>query len=143
MRVLGIESSCNELPGFAGAGRSSDFVQYGGFQVKAHSPYGGVVPELASRQHVEAILPVIQEALSRAGFGLADVDAIAVTQGPGLVGSLLVGIGVAKSMAYVLGIPWVGVNHIFSHVAAIFLESPVSFPLSPWSYWGSIRAFFR
>ena len=93
-------------------------------QVAWHGPYGGVVPEIASRKHVEAILPVIEEALSKSGNRLEEVDAIAVTQGPGLVGSLLVGIAVAKSLAFVLRIPWVGVDHIVSHITAAFLSSP-------------------
>jgi N6-L-threonylcarbamoyladenine synthase len=99
-------------------------------QTVIHRPYGGVVPELASRQHVKVIIPVVSEALQRAGLALSAVDAIAVTQGPGLVGSLLVGIGVAKGLAYATGKPLVAVNHLEGHIVAAFLEeSPPSFPV--------------
>jgi N6-L-threonylcarbamoyladenine synthase len=99
-------------------------------QIGIHRPYGGVVPELASRQHVKVIIPVVSEALQRADLDMSGVDAIAVTQGPGLVGSLLVGIGVAKGLAYATGKPLVAVNHLEGHILAAFLEeAPPSFPL--------------
>jgi N6-L-threonylcarbamoyladenine synthase len=99
-------------------------------QIGIHRPYGGVVPELASRQHVKVIVPVVSEALQRADLSMSGVDAIAVTQGPGLVGSLLVGIGVAKGLAYATGKPLVAVNHLEGHILAAFLEqSPPSFPV--------------
>jgi N6-L-threonylcarbamoyladenine synthase len=91
-------------------------------QVEFHKKYGGVVPEIASRKHVEAIGPVIREALERAGLALDDIEGIAVTQGPGLVGSLLIGISAAKAIAYVRHLPLVGVNHLEGHLSAIFLE---------------------
>jgi len=98
-------------------------------QIKDHSPYGGVVPEIASRKHIEAIIPVIKRAISDAGIELKDVEGIAVTRGPGLVGSLLIGLSTAKSLAYSLGIPLIGVNHLEGHIAAIFLaEKQPSFP---------------
>jgi len=98
-------------------------------QVEIHHRYGGVVPELASRKHIEAILPVTQEALTQAGITRAALDAVAVTQGPGLVGSLLVGYSFAKSLAYGLDIPWVGVNHLEGHILSVFLEDdPPDFP---------------
>ena len=131
MKVLGIESSCDETAAAVVQDGQRILSSVVASQVSLHSKYGGVVPELASRSHVEAILPVIQEACSQSGMDLEDLEAIAVTQGPGLVGSLLVGIAVAKSLAYVLGIPLVGVNHLLSHVAAIFLSVPgfeISFP---------------
>jgi len=87
-----------------------------------HRPYGGVVPELASRRHLEVVVPVIRRALREAGMGLRDLDGIAVTQGPGLVGSLLVGCSAAKALAWVHGTPLVGVNHIEGHIYAAFLE---------------------
>jgi N6-L-threonylcarbamoyladenine synthase len=91
-------------------------------QVATHRPYGGVVPELASRKHVEKIVPVVEQALVDAGIDFSDLDGIAVTAGPGLVGSLLVGVSYAKALAYVWRLPLVGVNHLEGHVAAVFLE---------------------
>src|SRR5512147_1974007 len=124
MRILGIESSCDETAAAVVQDGPKILSSVVASQVSLHRQYGGVVPELASRRHVEAILPVIQEACSQACLDLRSVEAIAVTQGPGLVGSLLVGIAVAKSLAYVLGVPFVGVDHLYSHVAAIFLSEP-------------------
>jgi len=95
-----------------------------------HAPYGGVVPEVASRQHVATIIPVIRRAAADAGVALADLDGIAVTCGPGLVGALLVGVETAKALGYALGKPVVGVNHLAGHLAAVFLEDP-SLPEPP------------
>jgi N6-L-threonylcarbamoyladenine synthase len=98
-------------------------------QDDVHSPYGGVVPELASRRHLEVMGPVVRRALEVAGLGLAELDGLAVTQGPGLVGCLLIGCAVAKSIAYARGLPLVGVNHLEGHIYAAFLEAaPPSFP---------------
>ena len=98
-------------------------------QVQVHHRYGGVVPELASRKHIEAIVPVVDQALTEARLTLLDIEAIAVTRGPGLVGALLVGFSFAKSMAYALKIPWVGVNHLEGHINSVFLEpDPPQFP---------------
>jgi N6-L-threonylcarbamoyladenine synthase len=91
-------------------------------QISIHQKYGGVVPELASRRHIESIIPLVHEALDTAKVSLRDIDGIAVTHGPGLVGSLLVGLSFAKSIAFATGIPFVGVNHIEGHLSAIFLE---------------------
>jgi N6-L-threonylcarbamoyladenine synthase len=124
MIVLGIESSCDETAAALVKDGQKTLSSVVASQIDLHKKYGGVVPELASRKHVESILPVIDEALSQAGVDLQSIDAIAVTQGPGLVGSLLVGIAVAKSLAYVLKIPWIGVDHILSHILAIFLAQP-------------------
>jgi N6-L-threonylcarbamoyladenine synthase len=145
MKVLGIESSCDETAAaVVGDGREilSSVVAS---QVALHKKYGGVVPELASRKHVEAVLPVVDEALDRARESLETIDAIAVTQGPGLVGSLLVGLAVAKSMAYVRNIPWVGVNHIYSHVAAIYLShgASIRFPFVALVVSGGHTSLFR
>jgi N6-L-threonylcarbamoyladenine synthase len=97
--------------------------------VKTHAPYGGVVPELASREHLDCIAPVVNQALAGAGVELAQVDGIAVTQGPGLIGSLLVGLSYAKSLAYVSGKPIVGVNHIEGHIYSVAFENPaVEYP---------------
>ena len=97
-------------------------------QVAVHAEYGGVVPEIASRKHMEAIVPVIEESLLNAGVVLENIEGIAVTQGPGLAGALLVGLATAKAVAYVGGQPIVGVNHIEGHLLAIFLEHDVEFP---------------
>jgi N6-L-threonylcarbamoyladenine synthase len=93
-------------------------------QIDLHTLYGGVVPEIASRKHIEKINPVIEQALTDAGVGLKDVDAVAVTYGPGLVGPLLVGVSAAKAVAYAAGLPLIGVHHIEGHVSANFLEHP-------------------
>jgi N6-L-threonylcarbamoyladenine synthase len=120
-RILGIESSCDETAAAVVVDGEEVLSNVVASQVAIHRQYGGVVPELASRSHVEAILPVVEQACQQAGEELARLDAIAVTQGPGLTGSLLVGLAVAKSLAYVLKIPWVGVNHIHAHISSIFL----------------------
>jgi N6-L-threonylcarbamoyladenine synthase len=129
MLILGIESSCDETAAAVvedGCRVRSSVVAS---QVDVHHRYGGVVPELASRKHIEAILPVVTDALDQAGFEKSDLDALAVTQGPGLVGSLLVGYSFAKALAYGLAIPWVGVNHLEGHILSVFLENdPPDFP---------------
>ena len=129
MRVLGIETSCDETAAAVledGVLRSSVVAS----QDAIHRSYGGVVPELASRRHLEVILPVVTNALKDAAVELPELDGIAVTAGPGLVGSLLVGLSVAKGFAYVHRLPLVGVNHLEGHVFAGFLEEPrPTFPL--------------
>ena len=97
-------------------------------QISEHSKYGGVVPEVASRMHLESILPVIDEALEKAGLTFDEIDGIAVTQGPGLIGSLLIGIASAKSLAFSLDKPLIGINHLEAHISAIHLEHEVEFP---------------
>jgi N6-L-threonylcarbamoyladenine synthase len=132
MRVLGIETSCDETAiGIVEDGRKllSNIVAS---QVDLHAEYGGVVPELASRKHIEALVPVLDEALSRAGSALADVDAIAVTYGPGLAGALLTGLNFAKAVAYAAECPLVPVNHLEGHIYAAWLESQSGeAPVSP------------
>ncbi|MHB1485497.1 MAG: tRNA (adenosine(37)-N6)-threonylcarbamoyltransferase complex transferase subunit TsaD [Saccharofermentanales bacterium] len=121
---LGIESSCDET--------AASVVEQGRLirsniiasQIDLHKQYGGVVPEIASRMHVEAVLPVIDDALQEAGCTLEDIDLIAVTYGPGLVGALLVGLCAAKGLAAVSGIPLIGVNHIEGHIAANLIANP-------------------
>jgi len=123
MRVLGIESSCDETAAaIVDDGRvvRSDVVAS---QHEVHARYGGVVPELASRAHILQVVPVVQAALDRAGVSLGDVDGIAVTNAPGLVGALLVGLQTAKALAWVTGKPVVGVHHLVGHLSAIFLEA--------------------
>jgi N6-L-threonylcarbamoyladenine synthase len=124
MRVLGIESSCDETAAALVTDSGEVLADVVASQVAMHGPYGGIVPELASRAHMHAIIPVIREALSRDPGGLDGVDAIAVTQGPGLVGSLLVGVQVAKALAWSTGKPLVGVNHLDGHLLAVYLRRP-------------------
>jgi N6-L-threonylcarbamoyladenine synthase len=129
MIVLGIESSCDETAAAVledGRRVRSSIVAS---QDALHAPYGGVVPELASRRHLEVIVPVIERALVEGGVRLADLDGIAVTHGPGLVGSLLVGCALAKSIAWVHGTPLVGVNHLEGHIyAASLTDDPPAHP---------------
>ncbi len=124
MIVLAIETSCDETAAAMLDGGRKVLSSVVASQDRIHGPYGGVVPELASRRHLEVILPVVDQALTQAGVGLPDIEGIAVTQGPGLVGSLLVGCSVAKSIAYARGLPLVGVNHLEGHIYAAFLEDP-------------------
>jgi N6-L-threonylcarbamoyladenine synthase len=136
MLVLGIESSCDDsAAALLDAGRLVASVVSS--QDAVHGPYGGVVPELASRQHVRNLLPVIDAACSRAGVGLDAVEGIAVTRGPGLVGSLLVGLSVAKGIAQRRGIPLVGVNHLEGHLLAANLDRPADDPV-PFPFLGLI-----
>src|SRR5215471_14458624 len=111
MLVLGIETSCDETAAAVvedGRRVRADVVAS---QVMVHAEYGGVVPEVASRQHLATVVPVVREAVARAGLALTDLDGIAVTCGPGLVGALLVGVETAKALAYAIDRPLVGVNH--------------------------------
>lgn len=121
MLILGIESSCDETAAAVVEDGRTVLAEVVSSQIALHSPYGGVVPELASRRHVEMVLPVIDETLSKAGISVMDLDAIAVTLGPGLVGALLVGISTAKAMAYALNKPMIAVNHLEGHMHAAFL----------------------
>ncbi|HXH82904.1 MAG TPA: tRNA (adenosine(37)-N6)-threonylcarbamoyltransferase complex transferase subunit TsaD, partial [Candidatus Tectomicrobia bacterium] len=127
--VLGIESSCDETAAAVLADGRRVLSSVVASQDDIHAPYGGVVPELASRRHIEVITPVVERALAAAGVGLADLGGIAVTQGPGLVGSLLVGCSMAKALAWAHGLPLVGVNHLEGHIYAAFLtEDPPEWP---------------
>jgi len=120
--ILGIESSCDETG--AAVVRSGQRVLSNivASQIATHQPYGGVVPELASREHLRAIVPVVRQALAEAGQTYQSVDAIAVTQGPGLAGALLVGISYAKALAFALEKPLIAVNHLEGHIHAVLLE---------------------
>ncbi len=122
MYVLGIETSCDETAAAVLGDGKLLLSNVIASQVDLHKIYGGVVPEIASRKHMEMIIPVICEALNDASVTLSDIEGIAVTRGPGLVGSLLVGLSVAKAIAFALKIPFVGVNHLAGHVASIFLS---------------------
>lgn len=123
MRILGIESSCDETAAAVAGDGAVILSSVVASQLDTHGRYGGVVPELASREHLRAIVPVTREALERAQTTLADLSAIAVTAGPGLVGSLLVGITYAKALALARRIPLIGVNHIEGHIHAVLIES--------------------
>jgi N6-L-threonylcarbamoyladenine synthase len=121
MVVLGIESSCDETAAAVVQDGKALLSNVIASQVRDHSRFGGVVPEIASRKHIEAIVPVILQALADAGLTLEQIDGIAVTQGPGLIGSLLVGLSAAKALAFSRALPLVGVNHLEGHIAAVFL----------------------
>ena len=129
MHILGIESSCDET---AAAVVQDGFIILSSAvssQIEVHHRYGGVVPELASRKHIEAIVPVVTKAVGDSGLDIRQIDAVAATRGPGLVGALLVGFSFAKAYAYSLGIPLVGVNHLEGHINSVFLEpNPPPFP---------------
>lgn len=149
MRVLGIESSCDET-GAAVVDDTgavlSDVVQS---QVDLHARYGGVIPELASRDHLKNFGPVVKDALARAGVGWDDLDGIAVTNRPGLVGALLVGVQAAKGMAWARGLPLVGVDHLVGHLLAVFLRrkpdaaEPPAFPFVALLASGGHTALYR
>lgn len=122
-RILGIESSCDETAAAVVVDGREILSSVVSSQLDIHRTYGGVVPELASREHLRQIVPVVREALERAGLNLQDIDAVGVTQGPGLVGSLLVGVTYGKVLATELKKPLVPVNHLEGHVHAVFLEA--------------------
>src|ERR1700684_4335032 len=122
-RILGIESSCDETAAAVVSDGREILSSVVSSQVDIHRKYGGVVPELASREHLRQIVPVVREALDRAGLTLRDRCAVAVTRGPGLIGALLVGVTYGKVIALALGRPLIGVNHLEGHVHAVFLEA--------------------
>jgi N6-L-threonylcarbamoyladenine synthase len=120
--ILGIETSCDETAAAVVQDGTVILSSKVSSQIEIHHRYGGVVPELASRKHIEAIVPVVEEAISDSGINTREINAIAATRGPGLVGALLVGFSFAKSYAYALGLPLVGVNHLEGHINSVFLE---------------------
>ena len=122
--VLGIESSCDETSAAVVEDGRRILANVVASQDEIHRPFGGVVPELASRQHLTVIGPVVESALQEAHVSLEAIDAVAVTQGPGLVGSLLVGLSFGKSIAYARGIPLLAVDHLEGHIQAVYLECP-------------------
>src|SRR6185369_12551601 len=133
MRILAIESSCDETAAAVVEDGLRVLSSVVASQMSTHGNYGGVVPELASREHLRAIVPVVREALERAGTPLHSLPVIAATVGPGLVGSLLVGLTYAKALSFARGIPLIAVNHIEGHIHAVILEAkragtPVGFP---------------
>jgi N6-L-threonylcarbamoyladenine synthase len=133
--ILGIESSCDETAAAVVGNGEHVRSNVVSSQIATHQPYGGVVPELASREHLRAIVPVVRQALAEAGKSYESIDAIAVTQGPGLAGALLVGISYAKALAFALGKPLITVNHLEGHIHAVLLEEKqkgnfqIDFPL--------------
>jgi len=129
MLILGIESSCDETAAAVVRDGREILSSVISSQIELHRPFGGVFPELAAREHLEKIEPVVKESLEKANVTFQDIDAVAVTQGPGLIGSLLVGVSYAKALAWGLEIPLVGVNHIEGHVYSIVFENPsVEYP---------------
>ncbi len=129
MLILGIESSCDETAAAIVRDGRVMLSSVISSQIETHQRFGGVVPEIAAREHLDKIVPVVEEAFTRAGLGYDDVDGIAVTQGPGLIGSLLVGLSYAKGMAYALEKPLVGVNHIEGHIySVVFDNPPIEYP---------------
>ena len=129
MKILGIDTSCDDTSAAVVVDGRQVLSNAVNSQIKLHHPYGGVVPELASREHIRNIVPVVNEALSTANLEVEDLDGIAVTIGPGLIGSLLVGLYYAQGLAYVNQIPMVGINHLEGHILSIFLEEQVpAFP---------------
>ena len=128
MRILGIESSCDETAAAVVDDGVSILSSVVASQLATHARYGGVVPELASREHLRAIVPVVRTALAEANSNYSDLSAIAATIGPGLVGSLLVGLTFAKSLSFARGIPLIGVNHIEGHIHAAILDAQVEYP---------------
>ena len=144
MRVLAIETSCDDTAAAVILDGRKILSNVVSSQVSVHQKYGGVVPELASRKHIESIVPIVTDALETAKVTLKEIDGIAVTQGPGLVGSLLVGLSFAKSLSFAAGLPFVGVNHIEAHLSAIFLEEePPRFPFIGLVVSGGHTSLFR
>jgi len=130
MKVLGIETSCDETAAAVVEDGVRILSNQVASQVEIHARYGGIVPEVASRQHILAIVPIVEKAMSDAGAAWEDLDGIAVTVGPGLAGSLLIGVNVAKAMALARGLPITGVNHLEGHIYANWLgDAQPSFPL--------------
>jgi N6-L-threonylcarbamoyladenine synthase len=133
VRILGIESSCDETAAAVVENGEIVLSSIVASQIGAHGKYGGVVPELASREHLRAIVPVVREALERSATRLEDLAAVAATVGPGLAGSLLVGLTYAKALCFARGVPLIAVNHVEGHIHAVILEAkragaPVEFP---------------
>ena len=122
--ILAVESSCDETAAAVVKNGREVLSNVISSQIALHTLYGGVVPEIASRKHIEKINQVIEEALSQAGVRLGDITAIGVTYGPGLVGALLVGVAEAKAISFAAGIPLVGVHHIEGHICANYIENP-------------------
>jgi N6-L-threonylcarbamoyladenine synthase len=129
LNILGIETSCDETAASVVVDGTKIRSSVVSSQIALHHPYGGVVPELASRRHLEAIVPVVKSAISESGVSVNQLDAVATTQGPGLIGSLLAGFSFAKAYAMASNIPCIGVSHLEAHINSVFLEpNPPTFP---------------
>ena len=126
--ILGVETSCDETAAGIVTGDGNVLANIVASQAELHARYGGVVPEVASRRHLELVAPVVSEALVTAGTELDEIDGVAVTRGPGLIGALLVGISAAKALAWARGLPLAPVDHLHGHVASLYLEPQ---PLEP------------
>ena len=128
-RILAIETSCDETAAAIIENGTTILSNVVASQIESHKRFGGVVPEVASRHHVEQVTRIIEQALEEANLKPSDLDAVAVTEGPGLVGALLIGVHAAKAMAFAHGLPLIGVHHIAGHIYANQLEQPMHFPL--------------
>ena len=128
MLILGIDTSCDDTSAAVVENGSRIISNIVSSQDEIHKKYGGIVPELASRRHIEMILPVVDAATKKAGINVSDISAVAVSRGPGLIGSLLVGVCFAKSLSFVHNIPLIAVNHLEGHIFSIFLEAKPDFP---------------
>ena len=141
--ILGIESSCDETAAAVVRGGKEVLSSIVHSQIAEHAPFGGVVPEIAGRSHLEQIIPVIEQALAGAQVSAAQLDAIAVTCRPGLIGSLLVGLSAAKALAYTRGLPLIGVHHIEAHAYAAAMETEVVYPALALVVSGGHTALYR
>lgn len=129
-KILAVETSCDETSAAIVADGRQILSNVISSQIPVHQIFGGVVPEIASRKHIESIVPVVKQAFDEASCSFGDIDGVAVTAGPGLVGALLVGLSFGKAAAYALGVPLLGINHLVGHLYAGFLEDPdVEFPI--------------
>ena len=140
VRILGIESSCDETAAAVVENGTTVLSAVVASQLDTHGKYGGVVPELASREHLRAIVPVVRAAMEQAGCGFEGLSAIAATSGPGLVGSLLVGLTYAKSLCMARGLPLIGVNHIEGHIHAVVMEAKQAGKRSSFRRWPWLSA---
>ena len=130
MRILGIETSCDETAAAVVEDGTAILSNVVASQVEIHSRYGGIVPEVASRQHMLSIIPIVEQAMSDAGVPAGDLSAVAVTNGPGLAGSLLIGVNLAKALAFAWNLPLIGINHLEAHIYANWLGTEIpTFPL--------------
>jgi N6-L-threonylcarbamoyladenine synthase len=143
MLILGIDTSCDDTSASVVEDGKNILSNIVSSQNDIHSKYGGIVPELASRRHIEMIMPVVYEAMQKAGAGFNDISAIAVSRGPGLIGSLLVGVCFAKSLAFTRNIPLVGINHLDGHIYSIFLEANPTHPFLALIVSGGHTSFYR
>ena len=143
MLILGIDTSCDDTAASIVEDGSNILSNIVSSQNEIHNRYGGIVPELASRRHIEMIIPVVDEALNKAGKRFNDISAIAVSKGPGLIGSLLVGVCFAKSLSFAKNIPLIAINHLEGHICSIFLEARPKYPFLALVVSGGHTSFYR